>query len=50
MKTLKITSIKDYNEWKEIMIHAKELGLTTDYIRYNLALFQKEKEKESSYQ
>jgi hypothetical protein len=48
LKSLKITTLEDYNEWKEIIINAKEEGLTTDYARYIIALLQKENEKKST--
>lgn len=53
MKTLKITPIESYNEWKEIVMEAKRLGFTTDYLRYNLTLYneknKKIKRKKSTY-
>lgn len=42
---MNITSMDSFNEWKELIIEAKKLGMTKEYIRYNLILLKKEKIK-----
>ena len=42
---MNVTSMDSFNEWKELIIQAKKLGMTTDCIRYNLILLKIEKNK-----
>ena len=44
---MNVRSMDSFNEWKELIIQAKKLGMTKEYIRYNLILLKTKKIKKN---
>lgn len=38
--TVNVITMDSYNEWKELIIEAKNLGMTKEFIKYNLILLK----------